>query len=169
MKTAMLVVAAVALYVLPSYGQDPGVKAASTPGLQATDVQREHYRACTKTANGVREQARLMVRMQDRKFNTDEVRRQRDQIRQQFQKMEQEHEQLMQSLRDEQKAQVQPRMQMMENSRQHARTHLAELDRELDGNVVVTTDVRARAREFEGAMKEWQKRHRQMGSEIGLS
>jgi len=137
--------------------------------IQATDQQREHYRACTQTADRILQTAHEMARTQGSRFRTEDARRQRDQIRTELQKMEQEHDQLMLLLSEQQKALARTQGSVMEQSREHVRTHMKELDQQFEGNTVHHVRVTESARELERAMKEWQKHHRQMASKIGLA
>lgn len=137
--------------------------------LQVTEQQRDRYRTCTQTAERIRQRAREIASANPRTFDSDKARRQRDQIREELQRMDQEHLQLMQVLNEAQRTQAERYASTMEKAREHVRTHLKELDEELSGTTISQVQVNQSARELEQAMKEWQKRHREMASQIGLS
>ncbi len=135
--------------------------------IHATDQQRDQFRACTQSQDRVRTQARDMAGLAKRQGNSDEVRRQRDQLRTQVRVMQEEHQRLMQGLNSEQQEAARLQVREMQRVEERLQTRMMELDRAVDANPFNYRGVSDQAREVERAMKEWQKQHRKLGSEIG--
>src|ERR1035437_733980 len=77
---------------------------------QATNEQREQYRTGNRSMERTRTQARDMVRMSNgTAFDADQVRQQRDQLRDQVRTMDQHNQRLIKGLDNQQQAAIEQR------------------------------------------------------------
>ncbi len=148
----------------PGLGQQQsGVQTRQSEGdhkrVGVTRQQRDQIRACDKIADGIRKQAREMAQNTGSKFNADQARRQRDQIRTQVQEMEQEHERLMNGLDATQQQAFQDQIRNMNRMREQLNLQLQQTDAELSPPNPDPKRVTERAREMEQIMKEWRKHY----------
>jgi chromosome segregation ATPase len=130
--------------------------------------QRDRLRTCDQTAQQIRTQARQMARdARGSKFNANQARQQRDQLREQLQTMQREHEQLMSGLSTEQREALQNRIRNMDQLHEKVNIQLQQVDAQLNQDNPDGKLVRQHAREMEQSMKEWQKQYRKIQSEMG--
>ncbi len=132
--------------------------------IHATQQQRDQIRTCSKQADEVRKQVRKMAQTSDKKFNADEARGQRDQIRTQLQAMEQEHERLMNGLDPNQQQAFREQIQNMNRLQQTTRSEFQRMNSEMEQANPDATRVKERAREMEQAMKDWSKEYQALHS-----
>ncbi len=106
-----------------------------------------------------------MAQTSDKKFNADEARRQRDQIRTQLQAMEQEHERLMNGLDPNQQQAIREQIQNMNRLQQATRSEFQRMNSEMEQANPDAARVKERAREMEQAMKDWSKEYQALHSQ----
>lgn len=137
--------------------------------IHATDQQRNQYNTCTQSADRVRTHARTMAdAARGGGANNQEVRQQQQQLRNEIRTMQQENQRFMKGLSDEQRAEMQDRIRSMDRSRDRLNTCLQQMDDELAKAEPDRKRIREHATELDKAMKEWQKRYRNLGSEMGI-
>lgn len=137
--------------------------------IHATEQQREQHRTCDQVANRVRTRARAMAQAaKGGGFNNEEFRRQHEQLREEIRAMHQERDRFATGLTPEQGEALQDRIRAMDQSRDRVNQPLQDLDRELAQREPDRKRLAEYSRELEKAMKEWQKRHREMGSDLGI-
>lgn len=137
--------------------------------VHATDQQRDQYRTCDQSMDRIRQQARDMSHAAaGKQFQTEKLRKDREQMREQMQAMEQEHHRFMEGLTPEQKTAVEARHRNMEQIHQRLNHRLQEIDQELAKSNPDAKHVREQARAVEREMELMRKQHREMGSELGL-
>lgn len=154
----------------PEQGRGATDRSRDQQRIRLTDQQQEHYRACTQSQDRVRNQARDMARLADRQgFTTEQAGQHRDRLREQVRTMQEEHRLLMEGLTPEQQDAARAQIRNMARAQERLQTRMAALDSEVGSDPFSFPRVTQQAREVERAMKEYQKRHRQLGDKIGAS
>ena len=134
--------------------------------IHATAQQRDQIGACEELADGIRKQARKMAQTSGSKFNADQARVQRDQLRNQIQTMGTEQEQLMKGFAATQQQAWQEQIWNMNRLRQQLNTQLQQLDSELSPANPDAKRIAERAREVERTMADWRKQYNTLSSQI---
>ena len=127
--------------------------------------QRRQIQECSKTADGIRKQARKMAQTSGKEFNAEEARQQRNQIQSRLQTMQEEHEQLMQGLNSGQQQALRERIQNMNQLQQQMNTQLRQMNSELAPANPDSAKVSEQARNMEQTMERWRKEYNALSSE----
>ena len=133
--------------------------------IHTTQHQREQISFCSKSADGIRKQARKMAQMSGDKFNLNEASKNRVQIQEQFRAMEQQHEKLMNGLDSTQNQAWQEQIKNMNQFRQQANLQLQQMNTELNSANPNPKRITERAKEMEQIMNNWRKEYRTVESQ----
>lgn len=184
MVLRVVFVALLAVIVLPVHAQkkiSPSAKAstqkqttakASSAGQQAeaTDRQRDLYKACLDSVGQVIQEAQELAKMADTtRFNLHDGRQQRDQLRKQVNLMQAAYGRLKSSLNAEQKRRVQSQLMGIEQDRGRVSTQMQELSREMVRSNPDRTRIAHHARVVRDSSTSWQGHYRSMSSPLRLN
>jgi uncharacterized phage infection (PIP) family protein YhgE len=137
--------------------------------IQATKEQHSQYRNCVQSAERVRSRAREMTQAAKGKaFNREQAQQYREQLQNEIQMMEQNHQQFVEGLSEEQRAQIRGRVWKMDKARERLNAHLQTMDQELNQGEFNGKGVAKQAGEIEKAMKEWNKQYQKVASDLGV-
>ncbi len=136
---------------------------------QATNQQREQYRAANQSMERIHTQARDMARKSTgTRFNVDQARQQRDQLRDQVRTMDQQNRGLMQGLDNQQRAAVEQRTRSMDQLQEQIKSHLRSMDRELAKTSPDRKRIAELAQNVERDSQRYQQQYRDMGDDLSL-
>lgn len=116
--------------------------------------QRKQLGECSKTADGIRKQARKMAQTSEKKFKAGEARQQSSRIQEQIRSMDMKHEKLMNGLDEGQKQTFREEIQNMTQLRQQIKTQMQEMNSDLSPNNPDAQKIREQARDMERTMSE---------------
>ena len=135
---------------------------------QVTNQQREQYRVGNQFMDRIRTQARDMERVSAGTFNADQVRQQRDQLRDQVRTMEQQNQHLIQGLNSEQRAAVEQRTRNMNQIQKRINSRLQNVDQELAKPSPNRERIAEQARYVERETQQYQRQYRNLGDDLSL-
>jgi hypothetical protein len=134
----------------------------------ATDSQRECYRLSGDQAERVRQQAGAMREQAAGPAASAELLRRRDQLRMTVEDMLQRHQRLVGELGPEQRQAQADRLRKLDAARDTLRERARSLDQACEGPRLEREQIEQQAGKLERAAEQWQKRHHELGSELGL-
>lgn len=138
--------------------------------IHATDQQRDQLRTCDQAMDRIRQRARDLAQgAAGANFDPAQARQQQAQLREELRQMEQEHHRLMNGLNDDQRRAFEARHREMEQIRERIHARLQEMESELGQASPNKARVAEQARNVEREMKELQKQHRAMQTEMGVT
>lgn len=145
-------------------------KASSTgQKAEATDRQRDLYKACLDSVGQVIQEAQELAKMADTtKFNAHDGRQQRDQLRKQVSAMQAAYGRLKSSLNADQRRRVQSQLMGIEQDRGRVSTQMQELNREMVRSNPERTRIAHHARVIRDSSASWQGHYRGMSSPLRL-
>jgi chromosome segregation ATPase len=150
-------------------GQQQSTRNQERQQIHATDQQRGQYENCTKSTNRVRTQAHKMAdAAKGGGANNAEFREQHQQLQNEIRTMQQENDRFMNSLSNEQRAGMEYRIRSMDQARTRLNNQMQQLDEELAKPEPDRKRIREHATDVEKEMKEWQRKYRDMGSDMGI-
>jgi len=150
-------------------GEKAGLSEQQRQRIRATDQQRDQYRTSTQAANRVRTRAREMARVaKGAGFNSEAFRQLHVQLQNEITLWQQEHEQFMAALTEEQQTATQERDREMDREMEELDVWAEAMDEELKQESPDPKQLAKQAREIEKATKNWQKQHRQLGSDLSI-
>jgi outer membrane murein-binding lipoprotein Lpp len=128
--------------------------------------QRQQLGECSKSADGLRKQARDMAKKSGGKnFNAGEARQQFSKLQEQVQTMNQEHEQLMQGMDAGQQEALQSRIRSMNRLQTQLKEQVRQMNSELEPADPDARRIREQARKMEKTMEELKKQYNTMASQ----
>lgn len=137
--------------------------------IRATDQQREQYQITMQSMDRLRTRVRNMERMvKDPETKKDQIREEQERLRNEVRNMEQEHHRFMEGLSTEQKMQLRHRLLEMDQIRERINAHVQAMEEEMNRSNPKLKEMGRRMVETEREINEWQKRLREIGSEMGI-
>jgi hypothetical protein len=144
--------------------------AVATQQEQSKVSPHEQFKNCHQLAFKTREHARSIAKTATGNVFRNEVAvQQHKQLQESLGALRQEHEQLVQSLSEEQRSSVQMRNASLLQAHDRMQNLVSEMERELNGSVLHTKDVADQARATDREMKAFQKEFQAMGKDLGFS
>jgi hypothetical protein len=138
--------------------------------VRASEEQGRQLRAGSECANRARTQAREMERVsKGAAFSVGEAQRQRDRVREEVRTLAQEHKGFEAGLSAEQRGGLQDRLQKLEHERLQVEERLRALDGGLGAPAPDPERIAVQSRDLERSLKRWEKEHRALRSEMGVS
>jgi hypothetical protein len=144
-------------------GQQTGSRDQQKKGIHTTDKQRDQYKTCLR-----KQSAEMSQRTQGSNFDLSQAREQRDRVREETRILMEEHDRFMKGLSGEQRSVMGDEIQKMDKSREELKARLQAMDRELDQAKTDRNRINERARELNEAVREFQKQHRAIGSQMDV-
>lgn len=137
--------------------------------IRATDQQREQYRVAMRCLDRAMTRVRDMERLSKGPgSNMGQLREEQERLRNEFRSMEQEHHRFTERLSAEQREEFRHRLEEMGQIRERINGHLQAMDEEMNRPNPELKTIARRATEMEREMNAWQKRYREIGSEMGI-